>query len=174
MSNEVAIRESLKRARDDDEELVVIVIGFIMIIVGAWYGQKYKIKEITWNERERALIRATWMKTLTNDRICREQLRLDSNCFKKLCNILQTKGGLVTTRNVTVKEIVALFLHILAHDLKNRTIQAIFARSGETVSRQFHIVLRSILKIGKDYIKQGDLTRFPEDNKWKWFEVISI
>lgn len=31
-----------------------------------------------------------------------------------------------------VKEVMAQFLHILAHDLKKRTIQAFFARSGET------------------------------------------
>ncbi|KAL2921164.1 TGF-beta-activated kinase 1 and MAP3K7-binding protein 2 [Bienertia sinuspersici] len=170
-------QESRKRIRDEDEDmdLIVIVIGFIMIVVGAWYGLKYRVNEVTWNEYERALTRATWMETLKNNRICREQLRLDIRCFEKLCHILQSKGGLLTTRNVTVKEIVALFLHILAHDLKNRTIQAIFARSGETVSRQFHMVLRSILKIGKYYIKQvNETTSFAEDNKWKWFEVILI
>ncbi|XP_021718280.1 uncharacterized protein LOC110686012 [Chenopodium quinoa] len=154
-------------------EFIVVVIGFIMIVVGACYGQKYRLKEVTWNEHECALTRATWMNTLKNNRIFREQLRNEISCFNKLCHILQTKGGLKTTRNVTVKEIVALFLHILAQDLKNRTIQAIFARSGESVSRQFHIVLRSILKIGKYYIKQVDqTTSFAEDNKQKWFEGV--
>ncbi|KAL2943147.1 Protein ALP1-like [Bienertia sinuspersici] len=59
------------------------------------------------------------------------------------------QGGLVATRNVTMKEIAALFLHILAHDLKNRTIQAILACFGETVSHQLLVVLRSILKFRK-------------------------
>uniref|UniRef100_A0A803MDI9 Transposase n=1 Tax=Chenopodium quinoa TaxID=63459 RepID=A0A803MDI9_CHEQI len=41
------------------------------------------------------------------------------------------------------------------------------------MSRQFHIVLQSILKIGKHYIKQVDqTTSFAEDNKWKWFEGV--
>ncbi|KAL2905354.1 TGF-beta-activated kinase 1 and MAP3K7-binding protein 2, partial [Bienertia sinuspersici] len=156
MSDERTTQESRKRIRDEDEDmdLTVIVIGFIMIVVDAWYGQKYRVNEVTWNEHERALKRATWMKTLKNNRICREQLRLDIHCFEKLCHILQSKGGLVTTRNVTVKEIVALFLHTLAHDLKNRAIQF-------------------FLLIGKYYIEQVDEnTSFAEDNKWKWFEDV--
>lgn len=160
MSDKLSIQESRKRARDNDEdmELIMSVIGFIIVVVGAWYDLRYRVKEVTWNERERSQTRATWMNTLRNNRICQEQLRLDIGCFENLCHILQSKGRLMTTRNVTVKEIVALFLHILAHDLKNRTIQALFAHSGETVSRQFHVVLRSMLKIGKYYIKQVDHT----------------
>ena len=69
--------------------------------------------------------------------------------FEKLCNISQINGGLKTTRYVTVKEIDAIFLHILAHDLKNRVVQGIIAHSGETVGRQFHIVFEVVLKLGK-------------------------
>ncbi|XP_021759148.1 uncharacterized protein LOC110724059 [Chenopodium quinoa] len=173
--SDLNIQESRKRPRDDGDEmdLVVMVLGFIMVVVGAWYGKKYRLKEITWNESERARTRATWMNTLRNDRICREQLRLDIRCFEKLCHVLKTKGGLKTTRNVTIKEIVALFLHTLAHDLKNRTMQALFARSGETISRQFHVVLASMLKLGKYYIKQAyHTTSHADDNKWKWFEGV--
>ncbi|XP_048492671.2 uncharacterized protein LOC104902848 isoform X1 [Beta vulgaris subsp. vulgaris] len=173
MSDEVSIQESRKRARDNDEdlELVIQVIGFILVVVGAWYGQRYRVNEVTWNECERAQTRATWINTLRNNRICCEQLRLDIRCFEKLCHTLQSKGDLMTTRNVTIKEIVALFLHVLAHDLKNRKMQALFARSGETISRQFHVVLRSMLKIGKYYIKPVDQgISYDGDNKWKWFE----
>ncbi|KAL2930537.1 Polyribonucleotide nucleotidyltransferase [Bienertia sinuspersici] len=160
MSDEVTIQESQKCPRENDEDIEPIVFS-----IG--------VNEVSWNEQECALTRATWMNKLKNNWICREQLRLDIHCFEKLCHVLQTKGGLVTTRNVTVKKIVALFLHILAHDLKNRTIQAIHARSRETVSHQFHVVLRSILKVGKYYINQMDrTTSFAEDNKWKWFEGV--
>ncbi|KAL6529587.1 hypothetical protein OROGR_015210 [Orobanche gracilis] len=133
----------------------------------------YRVNEVTWNECERAQVRATWMNSLENDRICREQLRLDKRRFKKLCHLLQSKGWLVTTRNVTVKEVVAHFLHVLGHDLKNRTMQALFARSGETVSRQFHVALESVLKLGGCYIKKVDhTTNYANDPKWKWFEHV--
>ncbi|XP_074345842.1 uncharacterized protein LOC141684662 [Apium graveolens] len=173
MSDEVSARYLRKCLRDSDEdmELVTIVASFIVVVATASYGQVYRVKEVTWNECERSQVRATWMNTLKNETKCREQLRLDIRCFDKLCHLLQSKGGLVTTRNVTVKEVVAQFLHVLAHDLKNRTAQALFARFGETVSRQFHVVLESILKLGDYYIKRVDhTTNYAHDNKWKWFE----
>ncbi|CAN1786791.1 hypothetical protein LINPERHAP1_LOCUS17368, partial [Linum perenne] len=89
----------------------------------------------------------------------------------KLCNILQTKGGLVASKHVTVKEIVALFLHNLSHCIRNRTIKATYIRSGETVSKQFHKVLKTLLAIGSDYIKERPQflsSRIAEN--WKWFQ----
>lgn len=92
--------------------------------------------------------------------------------FEKLCRTLRDKGGLVATRYVTIKEIVALFLHILAHDLKNSTIKTISTRLGETISRQFHTVLRAVMKKNKDYIKQHYPVLDERDvEKWKWFQV---
>ena len=78
----------------------------------------------------------------------------------------------MTTRYVIVKEIIAMFLHVLAHDLKNRTIQATFARSGETISRQFHVVLQALLKLEKYYIKPcNNQSNYTKDTKWNRFEV---
>ncbi|KAL8146022.1 hypothetical protein AgCh_003961 [Apium graveolens] len=88
-------------------------------------------------------------------------------------NECECSQGIVTTRNVTVKEVVAQYLNVLAHDLKNKTIQALFARSGETVSRQFHVGLESVLNLGEHYIKRVDhTTNYAHDNKWKWFEGV--
>lgn len=41
---------------------------------------------------------------------------------------------------------VAIFLHILTHDVKNRIVRSHFARSSETVSRHFNVVLLAVLK----------------------------
>ncbi|GFP86882.1 hypothetical protein PHJA_000832000 [Phtheirospermum japonicum] len=89
---------------------------------------------------------------------------------KRVAN--QDKGGLVVTKNVTFEEIIALFLHILAHDQENSTITATFVRSGETISKQFHNVLRAVLKIGKLYIKQeiSELSQESEE-RWRWFPL---
>ena len=163
-------RDDNSDSDEDEKELIAIVSGFIMVVVGAWFD-RFQHKEVPWNEHERAIKRAYWLDSLMNDRICKEQLRMDRRCFDKLCEVLVTRGDLVTTRNVTVIEIVAFFLHTLAHDLKNRTIGAVFTRSGETVSRQFHTVLKAVMKIGKYYIKQVDFNvTYDGDNKWKWFE----
>ncbi|KAL2897599.1 putative nuclease HARBI1, partial [Bienertia sinuspersici] len=163
-------RDDNSDGTEDEMEFIAIVSGFIMVVVGAW-SDRFKHKDLPWNEHERAIKRAYWLDSLMNDRICKEQLRMDRRCFDKLCHVLVTRGGLVTTRNVTVLEVVAFFVHTLAHDLKNRTISVVFTRSGETVSRQFHIVLKAVMKIGKFYIKQLDSSvTYDGDSKWKWFE----
>ncbi|KAL2938235.1 L10-interacting MYB domain-containing protein, partial [Bienertia sinuspersici] len=134
-----------KRTGDDTEdemELIAIVSGFIMVVVGAW-SDRFKHKDLSWNEHERAIKRAYWLDSLMNDRICKEQLRIDRRCFDKLCHVLVTREGLVTTRNVIVLEVIAFFLHTLAHDLKYRTIGAVFTRSGNTISHNFHTVLKA-------------------------------
>ncbi|KAA0048373.1 putative nuclease HARBI1 [Cucumis melo var. makuwa] len=55
---------------------------------------------------------------------------MDRRCFVILCHLLRTIGGLTLTEVVDVEEMVAMFLHILAHDVKNRVIQREFMRSG--------------------------------------------
>ncbi|KAL6497132.1 hypothetical protein OROGR_029061 [Orobanche gracilis] len=52
-------------------------------------------------------------------------------------------------------------------------MQALFARSGEIVRRQFHVALESVLKLGGCYIKKVDhTTNYANDLKWKWFEHV--
>ncbi|CAN1806136.1 hypothetical protein LINPERHAP1_LOCUS24567 [Linum perenne] len=118
--------------------------------------------------------RQEWLKELLSQPLCVEQLRIKPESFDKLCNMLQTNCGLVASKHVTVKEIVALFLHVLSHCIRNRTIKATYIRSGETISRQFHKVLRAVLVIGSDYIKERPQvlsSRIAEN--WKWFQVNS-
>ncbi|XP_050939353.1 uncharacterized protein LOC127150984 [Cucumis melo] len=55
---------------------------------------------------------------------------MDRRCFAILCHLLRTIAGLTSTEVVDVEEMVAMFLHILAHDVKNRVIQREFMRSG--------------------------------------------
>ena len=50
-------------------------------------------------------------------------------------------------------------------------MQALFACS----SRQFHVVLESVLKLGQFFIKKVDhSTNYAHESKWKWFEVILL
>ena len=110
MLEELIIQESRKRARknDDDRDNALSIVSFVLVVLGAQYSQKYRVREVSWDENFHAQKRAFWMLDLKNDRICRDQLRFDTHCFEKLCNVLQINGGLKTTRYVTVKEIVAV------------------------------------------------------------------
>ena len=52
---------------------------------------------------------------------------------------------------------VAIFLHVLAHDVKNREIQRDFVPYGETVSRHFDVVLMIVLCLLESYWRNDNL-----------------
>lgn len=86
--------------------------------------------------------------------------------------MLDSIGGLKPTKHMLVDEQVAMFLHILAHHVKNRVIQFEFGRSGETISRYFNFVLNAMMRL------EGELFKTPEpipndstDERWRWFKV---
>lgn len=51
--------------------------------------------------------------------VCRQSTRMNKRCFSILCHPLKTTGALASTGVIDIEEIVAMFLHILAHDMKN-------------------------------------------------------
>ena len=118
-------------------------------------------------------IRARYLSDMISlsDRSCIEQVRMDRQCFKILCSLVRGIGGLKDTKNMTVEERVAIFLNVIAFGVKNRQIKFGFQRSQETVSRNFHGVLRAILKLWRVLLKTPQ--PIPEDsidNRWKWFK----
>ncbi|KAL8536140.1 hypothetical protein ACS0TY_011683 [Phlomoides rotata] len=60
-----------------------------------------------------------------------------------------------------------MFLSILAHHSKNRYVKFQFRRSGQTVSQEFHSVLRSVLKLHSLFLVKP--LHVPEDsNDPRW------
>ncbi|KDO38031.1 hypothetical protein CISIN_1g036324mg [Citrus sinensis] len=77
---------------------------------------------------------------------CVNQLRMDKRTFELLCGLLRINGGLKADGTVSIEEQLCMFLHILAHHVKSRTIHSRFLRSRETISRYFNLVLNAILQ----------------------------
>ena len=74
------------------------------------------------------------------------------------------------TKYVDVEEMVVIFLHIVAHDVKNRVMRRQFARSGETVSKHFNIVLNAILRLYDVLLRKPEpVTENCTDDRWCWF-----
>ncbi|KAL4034940.1 hypothetical protein IC575_003613 [Cucumis melo] len=97
---------------------------------------------------------------------------MDRRCFTILCHLLRTVAGLTSTEVVDVEEMVAMFLHIVAYDVKNRVIQQEFMRSDETISRHFNMVLLVVIRLHDELLKKpqpvnSDCT----DQRWRWFKV---
>ncbi|XP_061374222.1 protein ALP1-like [Gastrolobium bilobum] len=68
-----------------------------------------------------------------------------------------------------------MFLHILAHHAKNRVIKFKFQRSGETVSRYFNLVLKSVMRLQEILLKLPDpVSENCTDDRWKWFKVVYL
>ncbi|KAL5741317.1 hypothetical protein ACOSP7_028049 [Xanthoceras sorbifolium] len=97
---------------------------------------------------------------------------MDRRTFAILCELLRNTRRLKTNGLVSIEEQVSIFLHVLAHHVKNRTIRNRFRRSGETISRYFNSVLCAVLQLHNDLLVSP--TPVPEnctDERWKWFKV---
>ena len=95
--------------------------------------------------------------------------------FTTLCEILETKEGLSCSKHMQVDEQVAMFLHTLAHNEKNRIIVNRFQRSGETISRYFKLVLNAVCRLHKEFYKTPMPVPDNElDERWKWFKVSEL
>ncbi|ESR57636.1 hypothetical protein CICLE_v10023542mg, partial [Citrus x clementina] len=106
---------------------------------------------------------------------CLSQLRMDRQAFFKLCKLLCEKGSLVRSKRVSPEEMVAMFLSILAHHVKNRVVGFNFKRSRRTVSKCFHECLRAMIRCQKEFWKKPEpITNNSTDPKWKWFTVSII
>ncbi|CAO2820913.1 unnamed protein product [Amaranthus hypochondriacus] len=106
-----------------------------------------------------------------SDIACIEQLRMDRRTFNIFISLVREVGGLRDTKNMVVEEMVAIFLHLLAFEEKNREIKYDFQRSGETISRHFNNVLKAVLKLSSLLLKKPEpIPQNSTDERWKWFK----
>ena len=92
-------------------------------------------------------------------------------CSKKLWHMLETFGGLKRSKNMEIDEQVAMFLHVLAHNVKNRVIISRFRRSGETISRHFSRVCNATIRLHTRLLKKPEpVPANSIDQRWKWFK----
>ncbi|GKU98123.1 hypothetical protein SLEP1_g11164 [Rubroshorea leprosula] len=113
-------REKIKENEQEDMEFCLLLMKFFLILVVICYCHKHRYRGLQLcDQDERTYQSKIWIRLLDNEKVCLHQLHVTKQAFKKLCDAFVEKGGLVATRYVTIKEIVALFLHIPIHDLKN-------------------------------------------------------
>ncbi|XP_047153422.1 putative nuclease HARBI1 [Vigna umbellata] len=94
------------------------------------------------------------MSYLVHTNRCRDIIRMGPEAFINLCERLRTTGLVKDAIRSTVEEQVAQFLHIIGHNVKNRSVAFFFHRSGATVSKHFHNVLDAILSLESEFLTQ--------------------
>ncbi|PWA97593.1 hypothetical protein CTI12_AA027480 [Artemisia annua] len=112
-----------------------------------------------------------WSMVYQSDIMSVVNIRMNRRAFTRLCELLETRGGLRNSKHMLVDVQVAMFLHTLAHNEKNKIIVNRFQRSGETITRYFKLVLDAVCRLHKDFYKIP--VRVPDnetDERWKWFK----
>ncbi|CAB4298680.1 unnamed protein product [Prunus armeniaca] len=159
-----------KRAIGKRRKIIVCTMISFMVTLVQWYYDNFRVKEPShdWDEEMRSYLNRMYNGKEVD---CIDQFRISKCAFKKLCRILEENGGLVRTRNISIEEYVAIFLKIIAHNLKYRVIGFDYYRSIETISQQFNKVLYAMMRISEEYIKfQPSTVGSSERSKWQWFE----
>ena len=82
--------------------------------------------------------------------------RMYPNVFHELHNLLVSRYGLVSTRDMSSVECLAMFLWMVGGPQSFSQVENHFSRSTEIIHRKFHMVLNCLNKLGKDNIKPVD------------------
>lgn len=130
------------------------IICFLAYCLVLRKSRKRKISYSMSSERKK--VREEIMVRISNSETSRNILRMGPQTFLTLCDMLEREGGLQPTRWSSVEEQVAKSIYILTHNAKNREVNFWFRRSGETISRHLHQVLRALLNLEAKFLVQPD------------------
>ena len=91
------------------------------------------------------------------DVTCRNMLRFDRAPLFRLCEILRDRKLLEDSIHVNIEQQVAMFLHTIGHNLRNRVVATNCGRSFYTISIYFRRVLHAIGELRNEYIRPPSL-----------------
>ena len=141
---------------DDADDHVWQTTVHTMEIMSEYY-LRYNYKQPCMDSQQTGII---WLLELIrgNEKRCLNMFRMDKHILINLCRDLERNYGLTPSRRMTVLEKVGMFLYVLSLGASNRQVQERFQHSGETVSRNFHEVLKTMMRFSIDLIKPKDPT----------------
>jgi hypothetical protein len=88
-----------------------------------------------------------------NSVICVNMLRVTRASFFHFSDLIREHGLLENSIHMCVEHQVAMFLHTIWHNVRNRLVGTNFTRSGEIISRYFNKVLHTIGELCNDFIR---------------------
>ncbi|XP_062074948.1 protein ALP1-like [Humulus lupulus] len=98
-------------------------------------------------------------------------IRMDINTFRSLCRRLVEMEVIEHDRVISVEEAVVMFLWIVTHNQRVRTVAERYQHSRETVCRQFGRVLDALCYLGNEVIRPLDFNTVQAEiqNNSKYF-----
>ncbi|KAL8141735.1 hypothetical protein V2J09_014767 [Rumex salicifolius] len=164
-----------RKKKSKQLQLVYIMVSVLTVMYFTWKMSTTVVRSIqlVQHNKSKKKLRQEMLSKLIreSDGSCRKELGVNRHTFNVLCEMLRDIGGLHGTRNMSTEEIASMFLYTLVHNEKNRYIGKYFMRSGESVSRQFNICLRAVLKLHQHLLKKPTLVSDEcEDDGWRCFK----
>ena len=96
------------------------------------------------------------LETLRTPGECHTQLRMNTEIFLDLHDLLVARYELKPSLHMNTHEMLAIFLFALGGCESNRRLQNKFKHLGETISRKFLEVLECLMLMAKDFIRPID------------------
>lgn len=124
--------QSIRRIRRLEQlQLVIVMVVVVLMMYWVWHKiSTATLKGIQLRSRKsnKKRLRLMVLGALIreSDVSCRNELRVNQATFDIICTMLRDVGGLKRSRNMSLQEIVAMFLYTLAHHKKNRSIGQFF------------------------------------------------
>jgi len=134
----------------DMKKLIICTAGAInMCYINYMYKEPCMVSYNTGMRWLTEVLRGHWKRSVN-------MFRTDATTLSSLCTELETHHGLKPSRRMSVIEKVAMFLFIIAVGALNRQVQERFQHSGETISKCFKEVLKSLRLFAVKVIKPVD------------------
>uniref|UniRef100_A0A8R7UIY8 DDE Tnp4 domain-containing protein n=1 Tax=Triticum urartu TaxID=4572 RepID=A0A8R7UIY8_TRIUA len=158
-SNEAKMVSKMnKRKRMARGAAVFVALAAMAVIVRAIIRKmRPRITYGPMHERDRIRYDYLNQKIWQSDVLCKNMLRFERAAFFCLCGILRDRNLLQDSPHLSVEQQLAMFLHTIVHNLRNRVVSANFGRSYGTTSIYFRKALHAIGELRNDYIRPPSL-----------------
>jgi hypothetical protein len=142
--------EFILKRHFDMKKLIICTAGAInMYYINYMYKEPCMVSYNTGMCWLTKVLRGHWKRSVN-------MFRMDATTLLSLRTELETHHGLKPSKRMNVTEKVTMFLFTIAVRTSNRQVQERFQHSGETISRCFKEVLKSLCLFAVEVIKPVD------------------
>ncbi len=141
---------------DDDDDIVVLVCVMDSIVRKIRRGTRIPrhVSSISGHEKMCELVTG-------HEGVLLEHIRMNRDCFRRLCALFTVQNRLHETHTLTVQEQLMLYLTMVAHGDSNRRTQYEWKHSGETVSRYIDTITSHMVQLASRFIVPPDFNTVP-------------